>query len=303
MIVRIKLQALTKNGMLHTYNDVPFTGEAYDQQGELLKRIYVLNQGLIIAEKTYGALVPEQPVVLQINDDAIDYNDNDDSLSYYQGTPLTGISYHYSYDFCNIESLFIDGVEVEYIAWENDGTGRMHKYEKNDEKYSYRFEWVYGRLVTFSISQNTGDKLFFRMDEDQQIKLIMPRGNYRQIYPQIPRSDLGLDFQTIDELLARDQVANKLEIDGISDNLFNDWLTAHYFSTVKHLVLSETAIAPETIKKLVKLPQLATLSIVDSKFTGAELSINQTEREVALNQALQWVHQQIGCKVQLKRYE
>lgn len=307
MTVRIKLQALTKSGMLYTYNDVPFTGEAYDHPDELLKKVYILNRGVIVAEKNHGVLVPEQPAPLQVNERLLNVDDyydaeNDDYPAYYQGKPFTGIGYFYVDGFCRTESQYLEGDDIEVISWLADGTGRISDYEKTDSEHYYRFTWEYGQLAKFYLSKDGAkNSLSCHMNEEQQITLMMLEGDYRQVYPQIPRSDLGLDFQTVDELLQRDQIAGKLEIYGISDNLFNDLLSAHYFSTVKHLILSETEIAPETVKKLVKLPQLTTLSIIDSKFTGEEFPVNQTEREAALNQALQWVHQQTGCKVELKR--
>ena len=307
MTVRIKLQALTQHGSLYTYNKVPFTGEAYDHPEELLKKVYVLNQGLIIAEKNYGALAPLQSQPLQVNTKALNFDDhydaeNDTDITYYQDKPFTGISYFYVDGFCRTEIQYFEGNDIEIISWLADGTGRISDYKQHDEEHSYQFEWQYGQFAKFTIYEDFWNFLRFHMNEEQQIFWISVLGDYRTLYPQVPRSDLGLDFQTFDQLLQRDQVADKLRIGYISDQLFNDWLAAGYFSTVKHLILYETEVLPETIKKLVKLPQLTAITIIDCTITETEFSINQTEREATLNESLRWVQQQTGWQVQLKKY-
>ncbi|WP_141674892.1 hypothetical protein, partial [Gilliamella sp. App4-10] len=222
MIVRIELNQLEKRSNDYFYNDTPFNGEAYDHRDNQLYQVYEITDGIITGSRDYGVF--EANGMIKVDYDLLtsaeyfDYEMNQ-IRCYYQGKPFTGICYEYRFGFVLGESLNIDGWEVKSIGFIPDGTGRMGSYEENDIDITettgdreWLLEWennvckrIESRYLDYAETDHSGNiKLYF--NDQKQISRAIIEDDYVYVSLLVPRDDLGLDFKTFDDLLAKQDI-------------------------------------------------------------------------------------------------
>jgi hypothetical protein len=282
MKVRIELNQLEKRSNYYFYNDTSFNGEAYDHRDNQLYQVYEITDGVITGNRDYGALQAEGMIKIDYDllnsGEYFDYEMN--QLPYYfQGQPFTGIAYEYRFGFVLAEAIFINSWLVEYISFFADGTGRLKRYEKNDIDITettgdreWYLEWennaykrIESRYLDYAGTAHSGNiKLYF--NEQKQIKQVIIKDDYAYVSLLVPRDDLGLDFKTFDDLLAKQDIfADNLSIWSIEDSLFNQWLDRGLLNQVKQLELYHTNVQPLTITKMQQLQSLQQLKISEWK--------------------------------------
>ncbi|WP_143421990.1 hypothetical protein, partial [Gilliamella bombi] len=192
----------------------------------------------------------------------------------YQGKPFTGLCYQYSFGFVQVEHLCIDGWFVKNISYYPDGTGRIKSYEEKHIDITettgdreWYLEWennaykrIESRYLDYAGTDHSGNiKLYF--NEQKQISRAIIEDDYAYVSLLVPRDDLGLDFKTFDDLLAKQDIfADNLSIWSIEDSLFNQWLDRGLLNQVKQLELCYANIELSTIARLAELPSLQTLN-------------------------------------------
>ncbi|TEA26363.1 hypothetical protein, partial [Candidatus Schmidhempelia bombi] len=132
MIVRIELNQLENRNNYYFYNDILFTGEAYDHRDNRLYQVYEITDGIITGSRDYGFLEAEG--MIKVDYDLLvsgdfDYEMNDIPYTYHD-KPFTGLCYEYSFGFVKVEHLCIDGWIVKSVGYVPDGTGRIRRYEE-----------------------------------------------------------------------------------------------------------------------------------------------------------------------------
>jgi hypothetical protein len=297
MIVRIELNQLENRSNYYFYNDILFTGEAYDHRDNRLYQVYEITDGIITGSRDYGALQAEGMIKIDydlLDSGDFDYEMNDICYSY-QGKPFTGLCYQYSFGFVQVEHLSIDGWFVKSIGYYPDGTGRINRYE---EKHidttettgdrTWNLEWennvckrIESRYLDYAGTDHSGNlKLYF--NEQKQISRAIIEDDYVYVSLLVPRDDLDLDFKTFDDLLTKQDIfADNLSLWSIEDSLFNQLLDRGLLNQVKQLELCYANIELSTIGRLAELPTLQTLNY-------QEISVYQTDLVRAEKQKQQY---------------
>jgi hypothetical protein len=281
MKVRIELNQLEKRSNYYFYNDTPFNGEAYDHRDNQLYQVYEITDGIVTGSRDYGffgtnGMVKVDYELLHSGD--FDYEMNDIPYTYH-GKPFTGLFYDYSSGFVLGESLCINGWIVKDISYHPDGTGRIKRYEEKHIDITettgdrtWYLEWennackrIESRYLDYAETDNSGN-LELHFNEQEQIKQAIIEGDYAYVSLLVPRDDLGLDFKTFDDLLAKQDIfADNLSIWSIEDSLFNQWLDRGLLNQVKQLELYHTNVQPLTITKMQQLQSLQQLKISEWK--------------------------------------
>ena len=282
MIVRIELNQLENRSNYYFYNDILFTGEAYDHRNNQLYQVYEITDGEITGSRDYGFF--ETNGMIKVDYDLLQSGENFDyemnQLPYYfQGQPFTGVMYEYRFGFVLSEAIFINSWLIEHISFYPDGTGRIRLYEKNDidptettgdrtwylESENNSFKRIESRYLDYQDTHHTGElELFF--NDQNQIQQVNIKGDYAYVSYLVPRDDLEIDFKTFNDLLAKQNIfADNLSIWSIEDALFNQWLDQGLLNQVKQLELYHTQVKPLTLTKIQKLQSLQELKISESK--------------------------------------
>jgi hypothetical protein len=303
MLVRIELNQLEKRSNYYFYNGMLFTGEAYDHRNNRLYQVYEITDGIITGSRDYGFLEAESMIKVDYDllhsSEYFDYEMNQ-LRYYYQGEPFTGICYDYRFGFVLGETLNIDGWEVKSVSFIPDGTGRISCYEENhiditettgDRAWSLEWENNTYKRIESSYSDYEGKnhsgnlKLYF--NEQKQISRALIEDNYAYVSLLVPRDDLGLDFKTFDDLLAKPAIfADNLSIWYIDDVLFNQWLDRGLLNQIKQLELNRTKIDVSTLAKLAQLPSLETLKYKASSVYKTDLVHAEKQKQQYRKQAL-----------------
>ncbi|OCG17071.1 hypothetical protein A9G24_03370 [Gilliamella sp. App6-5] len=303
MIVRIKLNQLEKRSNDYFYNDTPFNGEAYDHRDNQLYQVYEITDGIITGSRDYGALQADGMIKIDYDlltsAEYFDYEMNQ-IRCYYQGQPFTGLYYNYSSGFLLSEGLCIDGWVVKNIVFFPDGTGRIRKYEENDIDITettgdreWLLEWennvckrIESRYLDYAETDHSGNlELYF--NEQKQIEQVIIKDDYAYVSLLVPRDDLGIDFKTFDDLLAKQDIfADNLSIWSIEDSLFNQWLDRGLLNQVKQLELYKTKIELSTIARLAELPSLQTLKCKEASIYQTDLVRAEKQKQQYRAQAL-----------------
>ncbi|AJA45610.1 hypothetical protein FPB0191_01794 [Frischella perrara] len=282
MIVRIELNQLENRSNYYFYNDILFTGEAYDHRDNQLYQVYEITDGEITGSRDYGFF--ETNGMIKVDYDLLQSGENFDyemnQLPYYfQGQPFTGVMYEYRFGFVLSEAIFINSWLIEHISFYPDGTGRIRLYEKNDidptettgdrtwylESENNSFKRIESRYLDYQDTHHTGELVLFFNDQNQ-IQHVNIKGDYAYVSYLVPRDDLEIDFKTFNDLLAKQNIfADNLSIWSIEDALFNQWLDQGLLNQVKQLELYHTQVKPLTLTKIQKLQSLQELKISESK--------------------------------------
>jgi hypothetical protein len=296
MIVRIELNQLEKRSNYYFYNDTPFNGEAYDHRDNQLYQVYEITDGIVTGSRDYGffgtnGMVKVDYELLHSGD--FDYEMNDIPYTYH-GKPFTGLFYDYSSGFVLGESLCINGWIVKDISYHPDGTGRIKRYEEKHIDITettgdrtWYLEWennackrIESRYLDYAETDHSGN-LELHFNEQKQIEQVIIKDDYAYVSLLVPRDDLGLDFKTFDDLLAKQDIfADNLSIWSIEDSLFNQWLDRGLLNQVKQLELFHTNVQPLTITKIQKLHSLQQLKI-------SEWKIYETDKPLFIKQQKQ----------------
>lgn len=281
MIVRIELNQLENRSNYYFYNDILFTGEAYDHRDNQLYKVYEITNGKITGSRDYGFFETNSMIKVDsglIHGGDFDYEMNDIPYTYL-GKPFTGLFYDYFAGFVSGESLCINGWIVKDISFYPDGTGRLKQYEEKhiditettgDREWFLQwennsFKKIQSRYLDYQGTHHTGElELFFNVQN--QIQQVIVKGDYAYVSCLVPRDDLEIDFKTFNHLLAKQNIfANNLSIWSIEDALFNQWLDQGFLNQVKQLELYHTQVKPLTLTKIQKLRSLQKLKISESK--------------------------------------
>ena len=303
MIVRIELNQLENRSNYYFYNDILFTGEAYDHRNNQLYQVYEITDGEITGSRDYGFF--ETNGMIKVDYDLLQSGENFDyemnQLPYYfQGQPFTGVMYEYRFGFVLSEAIFINSWLIEHISFYPDGTGRIKLYEKNDidptettgdrtwylESENNSFKRIESRYLDYQDTHHTGElELFF--NDQNQIQQVIIKGDYAYVSCLVPRDDLEIDFKTFDDLLAKQNIfADNLSIWSIEDALFNQWLDQGLLNQVKQLELYKTKIELSTIARLIKLPSLERLNYQESSLYQTDLVHAEKQKQQYRAQAL-----------------
>jgi hypothetical protein len=303
MIVRIELNQLENRSNYYFYNDILFTGEAYDHRDNQLYQVYEITDGIITGSRDYGALQAEGMIKIDYDlltsGEYFDYEMNQ-IRCYYQGKPFTGLYYNYSCGFVLSEGVCIDGWVVKSIVFFPDGTGRIRKYEENHidttettGDRTWNLEWennvckrIESRYLDYAGTHHSGNlKLYF--NEQKQIEQAIIEDDYAYVSLLVPRDDLDLDFKTFDDLLAKQDIfADNLSLWYIEDSLFNQLLDRGLLNQVTQLELYKTKIAYATLARLAKLPFLQTLKCKESSVYETDLVRAEKQKQRYRAQAL-----------------
>lgn len=281
MIVKIELNQLENRSNYYFYNDILFTGEAYDHRDNQLYKVYEITNGKITGSRDYGFFETNSMIKVDsglIHGGDFDYEMNDIPYTYL-GKPFTGLFYDYFAGFVSGESLCINGWIVKDISFYPDGTGRLKQYEEKhiditettgDREWFLQwennsFKKIQSRYLDYQGTHHTGElELFFNVQN--QIQQVIVKGDYAYVSCLVPRDDLEIDFKTFNHLLAKQNIfANNLSIWSIEDALFNQWLDQGFLNQVKQLELYHTQVKPLTLTKIQKLRSLQELKISESK--------------------------------------
>ena len=303
MIVRIELNQLENRSNYYFYNDILFTGEAYDHRDNQLYQVYEITDGEITGSRDYGFF--ETNGMIKVDYDLLQSGENFDyemnQLPYYfQGQPFTGVMYEYRFGFVLSEAIFINSWLIEHISFYPDGTGRIRLYEKNDidptettgdrtwylESENNSFKRIESRYLDYQDTHHTGElELFF--NDQNQIQQVIIKGDYAYVSCLVPRDDLEIDFKTFNDLLAKQNIfADNLSIWSIEDALFNQWLDQGLLNQVKQLELYKTKIELSTIARLIKLPSLERLNYQESSLYQTDLVHAEKQKQQYRAQAL-----------------
>ena len=303
MIVRIELNQLENRSNYYFYNDILFTGEAYDHRDNQLYQVYEITDGEITGSRDYGFF--ETNGMIKVDYDLLQSGENFDyemnQLPYYfQGQPFTGVMYEYRFGFVLSEAIFINSWLIEHISFYPDGTGRIRLYEKNDidptettgdrtwylESENNSFKRIESRYLDYQDTHHTGElELFF--NDQNQIQQVIIKGDYAYVSYLVPRDDLEIDFKTFNDLLAKQNIfADNLSIWSIEDALFNQWLDQGLLNQVKQLELYKTKIELSTIARLIKLPSLERLNYQESSLYQTDLVHAEKQKQQYRAQAL-----------------
>ncbi|MCX8578842.1 hypothetical protein J3U35_05250, partial [Gilliamella sp. B2717] len=71
-----------------------------------------------------------------------------------------------------VESLWIDGYDVEWINWYVDGSGLVREYQANYEESRSVFKWDYKRLISVDCTKgdiNSRSSFTISVNEQNQI--------------------------------------------------------------------------------------------------------------------------------------
>ena len=302
MIVRIELNQLENRSNYYFYNDILFTGEAYDHRDNQLYQVYEITDGEITGSRDYGFFETNGMVKVDselVHSGDFDYVMNDIPYTYL-GKPFTGLFYDYFAGFVSGEALCINGWIVKDISFYPDGTGRLRIYEEKhiditettgDREWSLQwennsFKRIESRYLDYQDTHHTGElELFF--NDQNQIQQVIVKGDYVYISCLVPRDDLEIDFKTFNDLLAKQNIfADNLSIWSIEDALFNQWLDQGLLNQVKQLELYKTKIELSTIAKLIKLPSLEILNYRESSLYQTDLVHAEKQKQQYRAQAL-----------------
>lgn len=228
MIVRIELNQLENRSNYYFYNDILFTGEAYDHRDNQLYKVYEITNGKITGSRDYGFFETNSMIKVDsglIHGGDFDYEMNDIPYTYL-GKPFTGLFYDYFAGFVSGESLCINGWIVKDISFYPDGTGRLKQYEEKhiditettgDREWFLQwennsFKKIQSRYLDYQGTHHTGElELFF--NAQNQIQQVIVKGDYAYVSCLVPRDDLEIDFKTFNHLLAKQNIfANNLSI-------------------------------------------------------------------------------------------
>uniref|UniRef100_UPI0014289810 hypothetical protein n=1 Tax=Gilliamella bombi TaxID=1908521 RepID=UPI0014289810 len=156
-----------------------------------------------------------------------------------------------------------------YLEWENNACKRIES-----------------RYLDYAGTDHSGNlELYF--NEQKQIKQVIIKDDYAYVSLLVPRDDLGLDFKTFDDLLAKQDIfADNLSIWSIEDSLFNQWLDRGLLNQVKQLELSYTNIEYSTLARLAELPSLQTLKCKESSVYQTNLVYAEKQKQQYRAQAL-----------------
>ena len=303
MIVRIELNQLENRSNYYFYNDILFTGEAYDHRNNQLYQVYEITDGEITGSRDYGFF--ETKGMIKVDCDLLQSGENFDYEMnqlpfYFQGQPFTGVTYQYRFGFVLSEAIFINSWLIEHISFYPDGTGRIRLYEKNDidptettgdrtwylESENNSFKRIESRYLDYQDTHHTGElELFF--NDQNQIQQVIIKGDYAYVSCLVPRDDLEIDFKTFNDLLAKQNIfADNLSIWSIEDALFNQWLDQGLLNQVKQLELYKTKIELSTIARLIKLPSLERLNYQESSLYQTDLVHAEKQKQQYRAQAL-----------------
>jgi hypothetical protein len=302
MIVRIELNQLEKRSNYYFYNDTPFNGEAYDHRDNQLYQVYEITDGIITGSRDYGVFEANGMIKVDyelLHSGDFDYEMNDIRYSY-QGKPFTGLCYQYSFGFVQVEHLCIDGWFVKTIGYYPDGTGRIKRYEEKQIDITettgdrtWNLEWennvckrIESRYLDYAETDHSGNiKLYF--NDQKQISRAIIEDDYVYVSLLVPRDDLGLDFKTFDDLLAKQDIfADNLSIWSIEDSLFNQLLDRGLLNQITQLELSYTNIEYSTFARLAQLPSLQTLKCKESSVYKIDLVAAEKQKQQYQAQAL-----------------
>ena len=302
MIVRIELNQLENRSNYYFYNDILFTGEAYDHRDNQLYQVYEITDGEITGSRDYGFFETNGMVKVDselVHSGDFDYVMNDIPYTYL-GKPFTGLFYDYFAGFVSGEALCINGWIVKDISFYPDGTGRLKKYEEKhiditettgDREWSLQWEnnslkSIESRYLDFQDTNHTGNlKLLF--NDKEQINRVIIEDDYAYVSCLVPRDDLEIDFKTFNDLLAKQNIfADNLSIWSIEDALFNQWLDQGLLNQVKQLELYKTKIELSTIARLIKLPSLERLNYQESSLYQTDLVHAEKQKQQYRAQAL-----------------
>ena len=314
MIVRIELNQLENRSNYYSYNDILFTGEAYDHRDNQLYQVYEITDGEITGSRDYGFF--ETNGMIKVDYDLLQSGENFDyemnQLPYYfQGQPFTGVMYEYRFSFVLSEAIFINSWLIEHISFYPDGTGRIRLYEKNDidptettgdrtwylESENNSLKSIESRYLDFQDTNHTGYlKLLF--NDKEQINRVIIEDDFAYVSLLVPRDDLELGFKTFDDLLAKQNIfADNLSIWSIEDALFNQWLDQGLLNQVKQLELYKTKIELSTIARLIKLPSLERLNYQESSLYPTDLVHAEEQQYRAQALALFALQQNSNIKI------
>ena len=303
MIVRIELNQLENRSNYYFYNDILFTGEAYDHRDNQLYQVYEITDGEITGSRDYGFF--ETNGMIKVDCDLLQSGENFDyemnQLPYYfQGQPFTGVMYEYRFGFVLSEAIFINSWLIEHIIFYPDGTGRIKQYEekyiditetKGDREWFLQwennsFKKIESRYLDYQGTHHTGElELFF--NDQNQIQQVIIKGDYAYVLCLIPRDDLEIDFKTFNDLLAKQNIfVDNLSIWSIEDALFNQWLDQGFLNQVKQLELYKTKIELSTTARLIKLPSLERLNYQESSLYQTDLVHAEKQKQQYRAQAL-----------------
>ena len=314
MIVRIELNQLENRSNYYFYNDILFTGEAYDHRDNQLYQVYEITDGEITGSRDYGFF--ETNGMIKVDYDLLQSGENFDyemnQLPYYfQGQPFTGVMYEYRFGFVLSEAIFINSWLIEHISFYPDGTGRIRLYEKNDidptettgdrtwylESENNSFKRIESRYLDYQDTNHTGYlKLLF--NDKEQINRVIIEDDFAYVSLLVPRDDLELGFKTFDDLLAKQNIfADNLSIWSIEDALFNQWLDQGLLNQVKQLELYKTKIELSTIARLIKLSSLERLNYQESSLYPTDLVHAEEQQYRAQALALFALQQNSNIKI------
>jgi hypothetical protein len=302
MIVRIELNQLENRSNYYFYNDILFTGEAYDHRDNRLYQIYEITDGIITGSRDYGFFEANGMVKVDyelLHSGDFDYEMNDIPYTYH-GKPFTGLFYDYSSGFVLGESLCINGWIVKDISYYPDGTGRIRNYEEKHIDITettgdrtWNLEWennvckrIESRYLDYTGSHHSGN-LELHFNEQKQISRAIIEDDYAYVSLLVPRDDLDLDFKTFDDLLTkRDIFADNLSLWSIEDSLFNQLLDRGLLNQIKQLELFYTNIEYSTLARLAQLPSLQTLKCKESSVYQTDLVAAEKQKQQYRAQAL-----------------
>lgn len=315
MIVRIELKNLRYKGEHYFFNDILFTGEAYDYRDNQVYQIHEINEGVIVASHDYGLL--GRAGMPKLDYYCIDVDKDVESAfltGHIQNKPYTGVCYIFKSGFLASEILFIDGILRESFDVMFDGTGRFSSYYKGKldqtettEDREINIRWRDNYL--FSIDSYCLDfskrgktcRLELTFNERRQIDDICMKGDYTYLNLLVPRDELGLDFTAFDELLMKkDIMAENLRFWSVDDKTFNEWFDGGLLNQVKNLTLFEMELSLKTITKLAALPNLQSLvwNLLSLPIEGNRLYDQMTQQYTVLAHALFALKESKGIKVE-----
>ena len=261
--VRVELSHLQVIQGFYFLNDVLFSGLAYDHREQKLHKVYQMTEGKITGEQDFGFYQHSSGVKIDfavIEDD--EYYESDDPV-YYQGELLNGVTYKYYDGFVCVESLWIDGYDVEWINWYVDGSGLVREYQANYEESRSVFKWDYKRLISVDCTKgdiNNRSSFCISVNEQNQINsFVLDTKDTASLEKLVQYDDLPLPANSLSGLLAYYPLAEKVSLNIFSDENF-EYFAAHTdFQPVKRLEIVTEHLSLALLTKSMDLPQLTWL--------------------------------------------
>ena len=281
--VRVELSHLQLIQGFYFLNNVLFSGLAYDHREQKLHKVYQMTEGKITGEQAFGFYQHSSGVKIDFAmiEDDVDY-EFDDPV-YYQGELLNGVTYEYYDGFVCVESLWIDGYEVEWINWYVDGSGLVREYQANYEESRSVFKWDYKRLISVDYTKgdiNNRSSFCISVNEQNQINsFVLDTKDTASFEKLVQYDDLPLPANSLSGLLAYYPLAEEVSLNIFSDENF-EYFAAHTdFQPVKRLQVATKNLSLALLTKYMDLPQLTWLFFNERGISDYSLeSLPENER-------------------------